>query len=68
MITTPRNEGREVRDLRCGKSLAPEKALKLSWEGKTYFFCSPDCRRQFEWDPPGETAFWKDCGFAGTGA
>jgi len=63
MISTPKNEQVEAMDLRCGKALDPKRALKLSWAGKTYFFCSEECRRQFEWDPPGDEAFWKECGF-----
>jgi Cu+-exporting ATPase len=32
---------------------APEKA---TWQGKTYRFCSPDCRLKFESDPDKYTA------------
>jgi YHS domain-containing protein len=32
-------------DPRCGKAVDAWKALKLSWDGTSYFFCSEDCRR-----------------------
>jgi Cu+-exporting ATPase len=49
----------EVRamDPQCGKSVDPEKAILLSWEGKTYFFCSTECKAKFEIDPPGDAGF-----------
>lgn len=47
----------EVMDPQCGKAIDPDHALKLSWEGKTYFFCCEDCRRRFEADPPGDAGF-----------
>jgi len=46
-----------VSDPMCGKAVDPEKALALTWEGKTYYFCSEDCRRRFEQDPPGDAGF-----------
>lgn len=49
----------EVRamDPQCGKSVDPDTAIRLSWEGKTYFFCSQECRTKFEVDPPGVAGF-----------
>lgn len=41
-------------DPMCGKTVDPGKALALTWEGKTYYFCSEDCRHRFEQDPPGD--------------
>lgn len=37
----------------CGMDVDPvdASALKLEREGKTYFFCSPQCRSQFESNP-----------------
>jgi len=51
-----RIEGR-VMDPQCGKSVDPEKAIRLSWEGATYFFCSEECKAKFEIDPPGDAGF-----------
>jgi YHS domain-containing protein len=45
------------RDPSCGRPVAPGKAVKLTWEGKTYLFCSDECRRRFEADPPGDATF-----------
>ena len=44
-------------DPECGKSVDPEKAIPLRWEGKTYYFCSEKCKAQFEKDPPGDAGF-----------
>jgi YHS domain-containing protein len=41
----------------CGKAVDPQKALKLSWEGKTCYFCSEECRQDFDQDPPGDAGF-----------
>ena len=46
-----------LRDPQCGKTVDPQNAPKLSWEGKTYHFCSESCRRKFEVDPPGDATF-----------
>jgi Cu+-exporting ATPase len=46
-----------VMDPQCGRSVDPEKAIRLSWEGKTYFFCSKECKAKFEIDPPGDAGF-----------
>jgi YHS domain-containing protein len=46
-----------VMDPQCGRSVDPEKAIRLSWEGKTYFFCSKECKARFEIDPPGDAGF-----------
>jgi YHS domain-containing protein len=45
------------RDPQCGKVVQPAKAIKLTWEGKAHFFCSDECRRKFEQDPPGDAGF-----------
>ncbi len=44
-------------DPMCGKAVDPEKALIMHWEGKTYYFCSEDCRHRFDLDPPGDAGF-----------
>ena len=46
-----------IRDPQCGKPVDPKKALPLTWEGKTYYFCSQECRKQFDLDPPGDASF-----------
>jgi len=46
-----------LRDPQCGKVVQLAKAVKLTWEGKAYFFCSDECRRKFEQEPPGEAGF-----------
>ena len=46
-----------IRDPQCGKSVDPKNAHKFSWEGKTYYFCSQECRKQFNLDPPGDAGF-----------
>jgi len=46
-----------ISDPMCGKAVDPEKALKMKWEGKTYYFCSENCRDRFDQDPPGDAGF-----------
>ena len=36
------------RDPNCGMAIEPEKAHPLTHEGRTYYFCSAGCRREFE--------------------
>ena len=44
--------GANVTDPICGMQFPPEKAAgKLAYEGKTYYFCSPGCKRSFDKDP-----------------
>jgi YHS domain-containing protein len=36
----------------CGMDVDPEKAAGTSeYKGKTYYFCSPGCKKQFDDDP-----------------
>ena len=42
-----------VRDLVCGMFLDPAHALRLEYHGLPYYFCSHDCRVNFE-DRPDE--------------
>lgn len=35
----------------CGMSVQREKALRVEWEGKEYFFCARGCRDEFLSDP-----------------
>lgn len=46
-----------TRDPQCGKVVDPRKAISVTWEGKTYFFCSETCRKNFDADPPGDASF-----------
>jgi YHS domain-containing protein len=43
------------RDLVCGVFIEPADALRLEYHGKTYYFCSHACKREFE-DRPDEYA------------
>ena len=40
--------GRLERDPNCGMTIEPEQAHPLTHEGRTYYFCSAGCRREFE--------------------
>lgn len=41
-----------VRDPVCGMEVDPENAAGSStYQGVTYYFCSEDCKRQFDADP-----------------
>ena len=40
--------GRLERDPNCGMTIEPEQAHGLTHEGRTYYFCSAGCRREFE--------------------
>jgi len=57
MTTKLRKNDTAISDPMCGKAVDPEKALQLHWEGKTYYFCSEECRRGFDQDPPGDAGF-----------
>jgi YHS domain-containing protein len=36
----------------CGMDVTPETAAAtFEYKGKTYYFCSPGCKRDFEKDP-----------------
>ena len=38
----------------CGMEVDPETAKYTStYEGKTYYFCAPGCKRSFDKDPKG---------------
>jgi YHS domain-containing protein len=41
-----------VQDVVCGKDVDPEVAMYSSnYQGKTYYFCSDMCKKQFDEDP-----------------
>jgi len=36
----------------CGMKVSPESAAgKSEYQGKTYYFCSPGCKKSFDQDP-----------------
>jgi YHS domain-containing protein len=37
-----------VRDPICGMTVDPRTAIKSDINGQTYYFCSEDCKKQFE--------------------
>jgi YHS domain-containing protein len=52
-----------VIDVVCNMPVVPKTALKTEYQGKTYYFCQPDCKDNFEGSPgsyaaakPGATA------------
>ena len=65
MPTRHRKKETTVKDPQCGGTVDPEKAAKLDWEGKTYFFCSEECRKNFDRDPPGDASFREPARFFG---
>ena len=41
-----------VHDVVCGMDIDPATAAgKSEYKGKTYYFCSPGCKRSFDKDP-----------------
>ncbi len=41
-----------VRDVVCGMMVDPEAApAKATYDGETYYFCAPGCKRAFEQNP-----------------
>lgn len=42
----------------CGMELDEKSALaEVKYEGRTYFFCSEECKEEFEDDPEGYLGF-----------
>jgi YHS domain-containing protein len=39
------------RDPVCGKDVEPTAAIEQAYSGVAYFFCSDECREQFEREP-----------------
>lgn len=40
------------KDVVCGMQVDPNKAAgKSDYEGKTYYFCSPACKKKFDENP-----------------
>ncbi|MDA8163385.1 MAG: YHS domain-containing protein [Desulfobacteraceae bacterium] len=44
---TPLIQDELVRDMICGVYVPRREALPLTWQGKTYYFCSEICRQKF---------------------
>lgn len=40
-----------VIDVVCNMPVNPKQALKTEYQGKTYYFCQPDCKNNFEASP-----------------
>jgi len=41
-----------VKDPVCGMDVDPETAaLKAEYQGQTYYFCSPGCKKEFDKEP-----------------
>ncbi len=40
-----------VKDPVCGMDCDPKTSDKVEYRGKTYYFCNPDCKQQFEKNP-----------------
>lgn len=42
----------KVKDPVCGMEIDPETAAdKSEYQGKTYYFCAPGCKKAFDKDP-----------------
>jgi YHS domain-containing protein len=40
-----------AKDVVCGMEVEEKKAPKSVYKGRTYYFCSPACKMQFDRDP-----------------
>jgi YHS domain-containing protein len=42
----------KVKDLVCGMEIDPKEAAgKSEYQRRTYYFCSPDCKKAFDKEP-----------------
>lgn len=57
MAADPRKKKPRAMDPQCGKAVDPAQALRMDWEGRSYYFCSERCRKAFDLDPPGDAGF-----------
>jgi YHS domain-containing protein len=46
----------KIKDPVCGMEIETAAAVTTTHEGKTYYFCSDNCRQQFKADPAKYTA------------
>ncbi len=48
----PQEQARLVKDVVCGMEINPEEAAGQSeYQGKTFYFCAPGCKRKFDANP-----------------
>ncbi len=51
-MTAPASGVKTAKDLICGMDVEPEKAAATSlYQGQTYYFCAPECKKAFDADP-----------------
>jgi YHS domain-containing protein len=53
-MPTRLREKPSLRDPQCGNLVDPRRATQMTWEGRTYFFCSESCRRRYNVRIPGD--------------
>lgn len=50
--TKPKEMKQMVKDFVCGMEIDPEEAAgKSEYQGQTYYFCAPGCKRKFDANP-----------------
>lgn len=50
--TNPKEMKQMVKDVVCGMEINPkESAAQSEYQGKTYYFCAPGCKRKFDANP-----------------
>lgn len=50
--TKPKETGQMVKDVVCGMEIDPKEAAGQSeYQGKTFYFCAPGCKRKFDANP-----------------
>ncbi len=50
--TKTKTNGQLAKDLVCGMDIDPQEAAGQSdYQGKTYYFCAPGCKRRFDSNP-----------------
>jgi YHS domain-containing protein len=48
----PKETSQMVKDVVCGMTIDPKTAAGQSeYQGKTYYFCAPGCKRKFDANP-----------------
>lgn len=50
--TKPKETNQMVKDVVCGMQIDPKEAAgKSEYQGQTYYFCAPGCKRKFDANP-----------------
>ena len=50
--TKTKETSQMVKDVVCGMQIDPNEAAgKSEYQGQTYYFCAPGCKRKFDADP-----------------